>query len=407
MAIAVRSTERQEDSKEPVKISAFVVDPDTEASIADALGRMEAPKHKVRKGGIKAAIEHFSTHSSTPVIIVDVSDVDMALSQIDELANVCEPGVSVIVLGKDNNIGLFRDLMRMGVTDYLVKPAPYEHLFRSVRVALGDDDPGRPATQRLGKAVAVSGARGGAGATTLLANVGWVLANKRSRRVALVDLDLQNGSLHLALDFPANHGLREALENAHRLDPLFLERTMLQHGPRLFALAAEEPLDEDIVYSPDAVKELTQILQRQFHYVFVDVPRGAPGALEIVRRADIRILVAEPSIASVRDIVRRLQAIGGADAGKRNYIVLNQPRQESKGELTVEQFEDGISHKVDFVVPYGKAVAAEALNFGEPLAARRCSTSAAFAAIAGEMIGDRPRTVPMLQRLLRRGKSGS
>ena len=244
MAIAVRSTERQEDSKEPVKISAFVVDPDTEASISDALGRMEAPKHKVRKGGIKAAIEHFSTHSSTPVIIVDVSDVDMALSQIDELANVCEPGVSVIVLGKENNIGLFRDLMRMGVTDYLVKPAPYEHLFRSVRVALGDDDPGRPSTQRLGKAVAVSGARGGAGATTLLANVGWVLANKRSRRVALVDLDLQNGSLHLALDFPANHGLREALENAHRLDPLFLERTMLQLGPRLFALAAEEPLEQ-------------------------------------------------------------------------------------------------------------------------------------------------------------------
>ncbi|MBT6313056.1 MAG: hypothetical protein HOJ21_07620, partial [Alphaproteobacteria bacterium] len=92
---------------------------------------------------------------------------------------------------------------------------------------------------------------------------------------------------------------------------------------------------------------------------------------------------------------------------KRNYIVLNQPRQESKGELTVEQFEEGISHKVDFVVPYGKAVAAEALNFGEPLAARRCTTSAAFAAIAGEMIGDRPRTVPMLQRLLRRGKSGA
>ncbi len=407
MAIAVRAAERSEDSNEPVKIAAFVVDPETETATEDALGRMSAPKFRVKRGGVRAAIEFFSTHASTPVIIVDVSDVDMALSQIDALANVCEPGVQVIVIGKDNNVGLFRDLMRMGVTDYLVKPVPYDHLYRAIRLALGEDDPAQPTAQRLGKVVAVSGSRGGAGATTLLANVGWVLANKQSRRVVLVDLDLQNGSLHLALDFPANHGLREALENAHRLDPLFLERTMLQHGPRLFALAAEEPLEEDIVYSPDAVKELTQILQKQFHYVFIDVPRGAPGALEIVRRADIRVLVAEPSIASVRDIVRRLEAINGeSNNGRRNYIALNHPRQDSKGELTVEQFEEGIGHKVDFVIPYGRAMAAESLNFGEPLASRKCPAAAAFAGIAGELIGDRPRTVSMLQRLLRSNRAG-
>lgn len=406
MAIAVRSSERPDDASEPVKIAAFVTDPESESAIEDALGRMGAPKFRVKRGGVRAAIEHFSNHGSTPVIIVDVSEVDMALSHIDELANVCEPGVQVIVLGKENNVGLFRDLMRMGVTDYLVKPAPYEHLYRAVRLALGEEDPSRPQTQRLGKVVAVNGARGGAGATTLLANVGWILANKQSRRVVLVDLDLQNGSLHLALDFPANHGLREALENAHRLDPLFLERTMLQHGPRLFALAAEEPLEEDIVYSPDAVRDLTQILQKQFHYVFIDVPRGAPGALEIVRRADIRILVAEPSIASVRDIVRRLEAISGESNGRRNYIALNHPRQDSKGELTVEQFEEGIGHKVDFVIPYGKSMAAESLNFGEPLASRKCAASAAFASIAGELIGDRPHTVSMLQRLLRNKRAG-
>jgi len=404
MAIAVRAAERQEDQNEPVKIAAFVSDPETEDAVEDALGRMSAPKFRVRRGGVRAAIEYFANHGSTPIIIVDVSDVDMPLNHIDELANVCEPGVQVIVLGTENSVGLFRDLVRMGVADYIVKPAPYEHLYRAVQITLGGSDPSRPTAQRLGKVVAVTGARGGAGATTLLANVAWVLANKQSRRVVMVDLDLQNGSLHLAMDFPANHGLREALENAHRLDPLFLERTMLQHGPRLFALAAEEPLEEDIVYSPDAVRELTQILQKQFHYVFIDVPRGAPGALEIVRRADIRILVAEPSIASVRDIVRRMEAIASENTGRRTYLALNHPRQDSKGQLTVEQFEEAVAHKVDFVIPYGRATAAEALNFGEPLASRRCPASAAFTAISGELIGDRPRTVSMLRRLLRQKK---
>lgn len=405
MAIAVRAGDKPEETNEPVKIAAFVDDPETEAATDDALGRMGAPKYRVRRGGVRAAIDFFASHNSTQVVIVDVSSVDLALNHIDELANVCEPGIQVIVLGKDNNVGLFRDLIRMGVADYLVKPAPYEHLFRAVQLALGADDPSHPTTQRMGKVVAVTGARGGAGATSTLANVGWVLANKQSRRVALVDLDLQNGSLHLALDFPANHGLREALENAHRLDPLFLERTMLQHGPRLFCLAAEEPLDEDIVYSPDAVKELARILQKQFHYVLIDVPRGTAGALEVVRRADIRLLVAEPSIASVRDVVRRMEAITAEGTGRRTYIVLNHPRQDSKGELTVEQFESAIRQKVDFVVPYGKAMAAEALNFGEPLAERRCPAAAAFTAIAGELIGDRPRSVSMLRRLLRNKRS--
>lgn len=402
MAIAVRAGEKSDEATDTIKIVAFVSDQSSESVTEDALGRMSAPKFRVRRGGVRAAIEHFSTHSSVDVVIVDVTDVDLPLSEIDKLANVCEPGVKVIVLGTQNSVGLFRDLIRMGVTDYLVKPVPYEHLYRAVQLALGANDPTNPTTQRLGKVVAVMGARGGAGATTILANAGWVLANKKSRRVVLVDLDLQNGSLHLAMDFPANHGLREALENAHRLDPLFLERTMLQHGPRLFALAAEEPLEEDIVYSPDAVRELTQILQRQFHFVFVDVPRGAPGALEIVRRADMRILVAEPSIASVRDLVRRIEAVSTETGGKRTYLVLNHPRQDSKGELTVEQFEEAIGHKIDFVIPYGKGAAAEALNFGEPVAAKRSATSAALAAIGGELIGDRPRTISMLQRLLRK-----
>ena len=115
----------------------------------------------------------------------------------------------------------------------------------------------------------------------------------------------------------------------------------------------------------------------------------------------MRILVAEPSIASVRDLVRRLEAVSTDSAGKRNYIVLNHPRQDTKGELTVEQIEESIGQKIDFVVPFAKAAAVEAMNFGEPLAAKRSAAAGALAAIGGELIGDRPRTISMLQRLLR------
>ena len=114
----------------------------------------------------------------------------------------------------------------------------------------------------------MTGTRGGVGATTVATSVAWLIAHERRRRVALVDLDLQFGTVALSLDLEPSHGLREALENPNRIDGLFMDRVLVQHSERLFVLSAEESPDETLLLDYSAVELLMTELRNKFHYVW-------------------------------------------------------------------------------------------------------------------------------------------
>ncbi|MCG8653882.1 MAG: AAA family ATPase, partial [Pirellulales bacterium] len=313
-AVAGSASAPAEELSAGAKIECFAGDADTEAVLRGILARSNAGTYAIHRGGAEAAIAFCREHPSPRALLVDVSSSSLPMNDMDELANVCEPDVGVIVIGADNSVGLFRDLLRLGVTDYIAKPVPQDLLHRALNIALGRDS-AATVGQRVGKLVSVIGAAGGAGATTVAGNVGWLLANRFSRRAALIDLDLQSGALGLMLDIKPNHGLREALENAQRVDQLFLERIMIQKDRRLFALTSEEPLEEDIPVSLEHVERLLDVLKRQFHYVCLDVPRAQHAlAVRIMQISDIRIMVADPTVGSVRDIVRRLRLLGNEES---------------------------------------------------------------------------------------------
>ena len=144
------------------------------------------------------------------------------------LAEVCDEGTQVIALGDINDVELYRSLIGHGVHDYLVKPVSAETVAAALtRAERGPN--GEPAP-KIGRLIAVIGARGGVGATTVATNLAWTLAHDHDMRVALVDLDLFFGTCGLALDLELGRGFREALENPARVDSLFIERAMVQGG---------------------------------------------------------------------------------------------------------------------------------------------------------------------------------
>ena len=179
------------------------------------------------------------------------------------------------------------------------------------------------ATLKLGKMVAFVGARGGVGTTTLAANLAWHLANQQHRRVALVDLDLQQGDCSLLVNVDTTPGLRDALANPLRLDPLLLDRLMSKHGERLFILGGEEPIQDHVQFTPAAVDTLFSVLRSQFHYVVVDVPRiPIPAYRRALEIADRRVIVVDQTMRSMRDAVRLKNTF--ADTGAEQAIfVLN------------------------------------------------------------------------------------
>ncbi|MBP2301111.1 AAA family ATPase [Azospirillum picis] len=370
------------------EIAAFVTDGETENALRLLVQEQVMTFTVVRRGSVRDAIAYLGTAAPPRVLIVDVSGSRLPLSDIDELASACEPGVVVIVLGQQNDIGLFRDLMHLGIADYLVKPVTTEWLRRSISIGLGGQS-GSAMRQRTGKIIAVTGARGGVGTSTVMTNVGWLLANKIGRNVALVDLDLQCGAISLMLGLKRQTGMMEALKNAHRIDNIFLDRTLVHHGERLSVLSAEEPLGDDTHYEPQALDQVIKVLEQRHHYVLFDVPRRPdPVYQHLLSRAQVRVVVANPTIASIRDVMRILKLAGRDDIGQRLLVVLNHTAPPSQADISRRDFEKAVGRRVDFEIPFTRH-AMFADNSGKLLAQRRCTATDQLMRITDDLTGRR------------------
>src|SRR5215831_9309732 len=179
---------------------AFVADGETERLLRECVTQLSLGEGAIMRGGIAKAVEHLGQHRSPNILLVDISGVDLPISKVNELADVCEPGVAVIAIGNRNEIGLYRDLLHAGVAEYVVKPVNQQLLAKALTSGRAHTGESSPIHRKLGSLVAFVGARGGVGTTTLAVNTAWYLAHRQSRRVALEDLDLQNGDCALALD---------------------------------------------------------------------------------------------------------------------------------------------------------------------------------------------------------------
>ncbi len=379
----------------------FLSDGASEEIVRGVLGELMLTNNVVRRADVKAATQFVTDNPSPQLLIVDVSGSDLPLSDIQNLAKHCEPRVRVIVVGDKNDVGLFRDLITLGVSDYVVKPVTHDLMHRALSKALGRESYARSG-ERAGKLIAVVGAHGGVGTSTVAANIGWLLSKREGRRVALVDMDLHFGALGLMLDVKPSRGLREAFENADRIDELFVERLMATHSERLSVVCGSESLDEVVRYNTEATASLLEVLQRRSHYVVVDLPRRPDPAFHaVLKRADTRIIVADQSLVSARDALHLLRPIDGADPEQRTMLVVNHRAPASKGDVAIEDLERTLERKVDHILPFGRSGVAAASNLGDVAAAARGPVTNAMAAIAADLSGGAADTTPAWKKLLR------
>ena len=370
-----------------VRLMAFVANGESEASLQACLSQLSFPDATIKTGGIARAIRHLGAERSPENIIVDISGTDMPASRVHDLAQLCEPGVTVIAIGDRNDIGLYRDLVQAGVSEYVVKPITPQLLAKALSPQPTPVE-GIPVSRKLGKMVAFVGARGGVGTTTLAINLAWYLADRQKRRVLLLDLDLQTGDCALTLNVTPTPGLSDALANPLRIDSVFLERAMTTHSERLFVLSAEEPLRAEVNFPAEAVDTLIGVLRTQFHYIIVDVPRlpGAPYRRSL-DMADIRVIVADQTLRSVRDAVRLQAALREGSAAHRNLLAVNRNGEGGRYAMTLDEMA-----KVDLhpkvVIPFRpKLFTAAAL-------ARYSRLTEAVAVLATEISGHMPERTP-------------
>ena len=379
-------------------LSAFVADDVTRETIARVAAERGWPNAAIQAGGVSAAARALAIVDPPRVLMVDISDSDDPLADVRALLGMLEPEIRVVVLGTINDVTFYRQVIGAGAADYLLKPTTSD----AIREALARAETVLSKVQRpTGRTVAFIGTRGGVGATTVATSCAWLAANKLARNVALVDFDLQFGTVALSLDLDPGAGLREALVDPDRIDDTFLDRAIVHAGERLAVLGGEESLDDAPVFESTAGLKLIGALTAKYDLVMLDVPaRLAVMHPDLLAAASEMVLVCDMSLASLRDINRFRRFFKTAGCDGRVSIVVNHVGSGRKGHLAKAEFEKGLEGAVDYYLPHDGDSAAQTSNIGAPLAAASKSpTATALTALAGSLAGAKPTKRSFWQRL--------
>jgi pilus assembly protein CpaE len=344
---------------------------------------------EVHDGGVEV-LSGLVAGSVTPdFLLADISDCGDPVAALDAVAARCETATRVVAVGLTNDVGLYRRLIAMGVSDYLVKPVSSQGLAEAIMAATSPqaDVPEAAAPRRAARLISVIGARGGVGVTTLALSGAWLLAQEQ--RVVMLDLDLHFGSAALSLDLEVGRGLHEILTNPDRIDSLLIGAAMTKVGERLQILGAEEPLDVDLDAGHDGMAALLGEFSGAADFVLVDTPRTLNGLCrQVLAAADVIAIVTDLSLPAMRD-TRRLLLLAKAQRSRVQTLVIANRVAGSAGEVGRADFERGIGDKVDVVVPLDVKAAAAAAERGRTFAeaARNPATLSALRGLAAAMTG--------------------
>jgi pilus assembly protein CpaE len=347
------------------RVIAFVRDQETETALREGLMEAVPAGFEIRRGTVHAAMTALQSMPTPHVLIVDVSGEEQPLSALGELSDVVEPDVRVLVIGDREDLNFYRQLTRgLGVMEYLYQPLMRDMVARYFGPRI-QNGPTTPEAVVGGRVVTVTGTRGGTGASTIAANLAWHFGVEARRHTVLLDADLHRGTAAMLLGAKVGPGLRTVLEAPDRIDELFVERAAQPVSKRLHVLAGEEKLTETVTYTQNAAARLLEALRRRYNFVVIDVPWSAlPLHRDLLMMANQRVLVMDPTLASVRDVLRLMALPGGPKQPGRGVLVLN--RENLPGGLNRRQLEEGLKMPPDVVIPDLPKVVGHAASMGEP-----------------------------------------
>ena len=362
----------QKPAAERAAVMGFVTDADSENALREGMSEI-VPGILIKRNSIRQATALLRKMPSPEVLVVDITGEDAPLAALHDLSEVVEPNTRVLVIGDRADMNFYRSLTRdLGVAEYLYKPLAKEMVARMFGPACLQRPVASGALQG-GRIVAVSGACGGVGTTTIAANLAWYLGEELKRHTLLFDPDIYTGNAAMMLGGRTGTGLRLALETPSRIDELFVERAAQPVTERLSVLAGDEKVTEAAEIAEGAGRALLAALRRRYNFVVSDVPSApVPVYRELLMLAHQRVLVMDPTLASMRNTLRLLALPTGPDQVRRAVIVLN--RLGQPGGLTRPQIEEALEMSIDVAIPYQPRQLGQAATMGTPA----CTVSGGF-----------------------------
>jgi pilus assembly protein CpaE len=373
-------------------INAYVCDDLTLDVIRGVCEEMGWSQEKAYKGGLRNAIQSLSVSASPQILLVDLSESGDPISDINSLAEVCEPGTVVIAVGQVNDVRLYRDLLMSGLQDYLLKPLSPDALrdaFANAQTILNAPKHDENSADRPHISTAIIGTRGGAGASTIASSIAWTFSDKLGHPTGFLDLDVHFGTGALAMDLEPGRGLTDAIDNPSRIDGLFIERAMIKANEKLSILSAEAPMSSPVLTDGSAFYQLQEEFRAAFENTVIDMPRSMLIAYpHLMQDVNVSVVVTELTLASARDAIRVLAWLK-QNAPHTKILVVANKVQAAALEISRKDFESTIERRIDLVLPADPKAAAQAAKVGQPIveSVRGSKVSTGIATLADMIMG--------------------
>src|SRR6187551_3080399 len=334
---------------------------------------------KIQMGGIGAAIEAFR-NSPTPNVILIETDARATdiLSGLDQLAGHCDAGTRVVVMGRVNDVSLYRELTRRGVSEYLMTPVNTIDVVRAVCHLFSAPD-----AKPVGRIVAIVGAKGGVGASTLAHNVAWAIGRDLTIESVVADLDLPFGTAGLDYNQDPPQGIADAVFSPDRVDTAFVDRLLSKCTDHLSLLAAPATLERVYDFGAEAFDSILDSLRATIPCVVLDVPHMWSGwTKRLLVSADEILVVAGPDLANLRNAKNMVDLLRAARPNDhRPHYCLNQVGIPKKPEISPNDFAKALEDDPLVVIPFEPQLFGTAANNGQMIAEVSSSHKSA------EMIG--------------------
>jgi pilus assembly protein CpaE len=371
-----------------VSVQAFCETEETAAAVRSAgedrrLGKAHLT---IQMGGVAAAIEVYHTVPTPNVIVLETEGRSDILAGLDELATVCDAGTRVVVIGSVNDVAPYRELVRRGVNDYVVGPVETIDVVRSICSLFSASE-----AVAVGRIIAIVGAKGGVGASTVAHNVAWAIARDLALDSVVIDLDLAFGTASLDYNQDPLQGIANAVFSPDRLDTSFMDRLLSKCTDHLSLLAAPATLEQVYDFGANAFDAVFDTLRMTTSCIVLDVPHQWSGwTKRALVGADDILIVAEPDLANLRNTKNMLNMLKASRPNDRPPLYcLNQVGMPRRPEIDARRFAKTIESQPIATIPFDPRMFGMAANNGQMIAQIAAShrTTRMFLQIAQRLTG--------------------
>jgi pilus assembly protein CpaE len=320
---------------------------------------------KIQMGGMAAAIEAYRAAPTPNVVVLETDGRTDILGGLDQLATVCDSGTRVIVIGRINDVMLYRELVRRGVSDYVIAPVTTIDVVRSICNLFS-----APEAKSVGRIIAVVGAKGGVGASTIAHNVAWAIARDLAMDSVVADLDLAFGTAGLDYNQDPPQGIADAVFSPDRIDTAFIDRLLSKCTDHLSLLAAPATLDKVYDFGVEAFDAIFDTLRASMPCIVLDVPHQWSGwTKRALVSADDILIVAAPDLANLRNTKNIFDLLKASRPNDRAPLYcLNQVGVPKRPEINASEFAKAIETQPIVTIPFDPQMFGSAANNGQMIA---------------------------------------